>query len=348
VGNLIYDIGNRQWDIPLLRTLLEEILPEKTQFNNYEVSHKFQTIGQKIMLLNARQIYQEVIGTPIILLAIEDITERKQMDEELKKHREHLEELVTERTLAARLAKEEAEHANMAKTIFLQTISHELRTPLNAILGFSEILKGKTSGELNEKQEHFMDNIITGGKSLANIINQILDIVKMYEGKSELRIEKIPVPEMLDEIIGVIKENAKKKNVLIEKNLDLELEYIDTDKQKFKQIFINLLDNAVKFSKYEEGTVTIIAKKEGTMAKFSVSDRGIGIKEEDMEEIFQKFTQLDSGTSRKYGGMGIGLAITKQFVEFLGGKIYVESKPGVGSTFTFTLPLIISMEKTHI
>ncbi len=339
VGNLIYNIGNRQWDIPSLRTLLEEILPQKTEFINYEVSHKFQTIGQKIMLLNARQIYQEVIGTPIILLAIEDITQRKQTDEELKKHREHLEEMINERTREVRLAKDEAEHANMAKTNFLHTMSHELRTPLNAVLGFSEMLKQKTSGELNEKQERFIDNIITGGKNLHNIIGQILDAVKMYEGTLELRIEKIPVLETLDEIVGAIKEKAAKKNVLLEKNFDPELEYIEADKQKFKQIFINLLDNAVKFSKDEGGTVTINAKKEGDMARFSVSDRGIGIKEENIENIFQKFTQLDSGTSRKYGGTGIGLAISKQFVELHGGKISVKSKYGEGSTFTFLIPL---------
>jgi len=279
-------------------------------------------------------------GKPIKMVGtMLDITERKLAEEELKKHRDHLEELVNERTREVMLAKEEAEHANMAKTNFLQTMSHELRTPLNAIIGFSEILKQKTPGELNEKQEHFIDNIINGGNNLHNIISQILDIVQMDEGKLELHIEKIPVPETVDELIGVISEKAVKKNVLIEKNLDPELEYIEADKQKFKQIFINLLDNAVKFSKDEGGTVTINAKKEGNMVEFSVSDKGIGIKEEDMEKIFRKFTQLDSGTSRKYGGTGISLAITKQIVELHGGKIRVESRYGEGSKFIFTIPM---------
>ena len=278
-------------------------------------------------------------GKPADLIMVRDITERKLAEEELKKYREHLEKLVDERTCEMKLTKEEAEHANMAKTNFLQTMSHELRTPLNAVLGFSEMLKLGTSGELNEKQERFIDNIITGGNNLHNIISQILEVVKLEEGTLELHIETIPVPETVDKAIGIIKECAAKKNVLVEKNLDPELEYIEADKQKFKQVFINLLDNAVKFSKDEGGTITITAKKEGDMARFSVSDTGIGITEDDAGKLFQKFTQLDSGTSRKYGGTGIGLAITKQFVELHGGRIWVESKYREGSTFIFTLPL---------
>ncbi|MDD5474543.1 MAG: ATP-binding protein [Candidatus Methanoperedens sp.] len=258
-----------------------------------------------------------------------DITERKRTEK------------------ALRDAKEEAERANMAKTNFLQTMSHELRTPLNAILGFSEIVKQKTSGELNEKQERFIDNIITGGNNLHNIISQILEIVRMDEGTLELHIEKIPVHETVDMAIGAILEKSVKKNVLIEKNLDPKLEYIEADKQKFKQVFINLLDNAVKFSKEEGGTVTITVKKEGGMARFSVSDTGIGIREDDAGKLFQKFTQLDNGTTRKYGGTGIGLAISKQFVELHGGRIWAQSKYGEGSTFTFTLPIAAKKESVN-
>jgi len=270
-----------------------------------------------------------------------DITERRLAEEELKKYREHLEELVNERTREVILAKEEAEHANMAKTNFLETMSHELRTPLNAILGFSEMLKQKMSGELNEKQEQFVDNIITGGNNLHNILGQILDIIQMDQGTIELNIENIPVPETVNELIGVIKEKAEKKNVLIEKNFDPELEYINADKQKVKQVFLNLLDNAVKFSKPEGGTITITAKKEGDMARFSVTDTGIGIKEDDVGKLFQKFTQLETGSDRKYGGTGIGLAISKQFVELHGGRIWAQSKYGEGSTFTFLIPFVM-------
>lgn len=270
---------------------------------------------------------------------IRDITERRRTEEELKKHREHLEELVNERTSEVMLAKEEAEHANMAKANFLNTMSHELRTPLNAILGFSELLKGKTSGELNEKQERFLDNIQTGGNNLLGIITQILDFVRMDEGTFELRIEKFPVPETIDEIISVIKEKASKKNVVLEKTIDPKLTHIEADKQKLMQILIHLLDNGLKFSKPEGGNVTLTAQKEGDMAKFSVSDTGIGIKEEEMVHLFEKFTQLDPGLNRRYGGTGIGLAIVKQIVELHGGKICAHSKFGEGSTFVFLIPL---------
>ena len=334
--------GKKLWEIGLFK----DIVASKDAFLDLQTRGYVRYEDLPLKTKDGRSIDFEFVSNvslvdnkKVIQCNIRDITERKRIEEELKKYREHLEELVIERTRDIIFAKEEAEHANMAKTNFLQTMSHEIRTPLNAVLGFSEMLKLKTSGELNEKQEHYIDNIITGGNNLHNIIGQIPEVVKMYEGTLELHIEKIPVPETLDEIIGVIKEKAAKKNVLIEKNLDPELEYIEADKQKFKQVFINLLDNAVKFSKDEGGTVTINAKKEGNMARFSVSDRGIGIKEEDIEKIFQKFTQLDSGTSRKYGGTGIGLAISKTFVELHGGRIWVESKYGEGSTFTFTLPI---------
>ncbi len=243
-------------------------------------------------------------GNQVIQATVRDITERKKVEETVK------------------FARDEAERANMAKTNFLQTMSHELRTPLNAILGFSELLKQRTFGELNEKQDRFIDNIITGGNNLHNIISQILDVVKMDGGTLELHIEKIPVPETVDEVIGVIKECAAKKNVLIDKNLDPELEYIEADKQKFKQVLINLLENAVKFSKQKGGNITITAKKEGDMAKFSVSDTGIGIKEKDMVYLFQKFTQLDTGMNRINGGTGIGLGIVKHIVELQEGKIW--------------------------
>ncbi len=228
-------------------------------------------------------------------------------------------------------------YASRAKSDFLANMSHELRTPLNSIIGFSELMR--MNSMLGEKNNHYLENILTSGKYLLNLINDILDLSKVEAGKIELFLEKINVPSIIDESIILIKEKASKHNVLLKKELDPALLFMEADQRRFKQMLFNLLSNAVKFSKTEGGTITITTKKEGDTARISVSDTGIGIKEEDMGRLFNEFEQLDSGISRKYGGTGLGLAITKKLVELHGGKIRVESTYGEGSTFTVFLPL---------
>ncbi len=273
--------------------------------------------------------YVEVSASPIkdengkvisVIHVARDITERKRAEE-------------------IRLENERLVLANRAKSEFLATMSHELRTPMNAVLGFSEILKQKTAGELNERQEHFIDNILTSGKRQLDLIEKILDLTQMEAGKLELAVGKVAVPEIIGETLEPIKTIAASRKVVIKKELDSELEFIMADRNRFKQVLSNLLDNAVKFSKPDGGTVTVTSKKEGDMAMFSVSDTGIGIKEEDMGKLFRTFQQIDTGAARKYGGTGIGLAITKHLVELHGGAIMVESKYGEGSTFIFSIPL---------
>ncbi len=257
-----------------------------------------------------------------------DITERKKAEE-------------------TRLENLRLEAADKAKSEFLANMSHELRTPLNAINGFSELMMQGMGGELTEKQKHFIENINSSGTFLLSLINDILDLSKVEAGKIELAPEKMPVPVTIKETLTLIKEKAMKHNVLLKTEFDPKLEFIEADKQRVKQVLFNLLSNAVKFSKEGGGTVTIRAKKEGDMAKVSVSDTGIGIKEENIGRLFQKFEQLESGISQKYGGTGLGLAITKQLVELHGGKIWAESKFGEGSTFTFLLPIVAKrQEKT--
>lgn len=242
-------------------------------------------------------------------------------------------------------ARQDAERANLAKSEFMSIMSHELRTPLNVIIGFSEVIKQKIAGDLNEKQEHYVDNILLHSQHLLALINDVLDMTRIESGKMEMLIEKMPVRIAINEILIVIKERAQKRNVVIKEEIEPQLDFIYADKQKFKQVLLNLLDNAVKFSKPEGGLVNVRAKRTGDMAEFSVSDNGIGIKEEDTGKIFDMFQQVDSGVIRKYGGTGLGLAISKRLVEMHGGKIRVKSRYGEGSNFTFMLPLKAKIKK---
>ena len=261
-----------------------------------------------------------VFGEDEVLAIVRNITERKQTEE-------------------LRLENEELVHASKAKNEFFASVSHELRTPLTSIIGYSILLKEKNSGDLNDKQEFFMDNIIKSSEHLLNLISNSLDITKVEAGKIELKIEKIYVPEILGETLELVEQIAAKNNVVLKKEIDSQLDFIEADRQRFKQILLNLLANAIKFSKKDEGTVTLIAKKDGDTAQFSVLDTGIGIKEKDIGQLFNMFQQVDTGVSRRYPGTGLGLAISKQLVELHGGMIKVESNYGEGSTFTFLLPL---------
>lgn len=239
-----------------------------------------------------------------------------------------------------RLENERLLYANRAKSEFLATMSHELRTPLNGVIGFSEILINKTAGDLNPKQERYAENIYSSGNHLLKIINDILLLTQMGAGKLEMAAEKFEVSEAINGVMALFKDKAKERNIEFKEYLDPKIELIEADPIKFKQIMFNLLGNAVKFSKENGGTITIASKMAGDLAQFSISDTGIGIKEEDRSKLFRKFQQVDSGINRDYSGTGLGLAISRQLVELHGGKIWIESKYGEWTTFFFTLPII--------
>jgi len=228
--------------------------------------------------------------------------------------------------------------ASRTKSEFMMAMSHELRTPLNSIIGFSDILKTKHFGELNEIQEKYIDYIHLSGKNLLMIINDILDLSTMEAGKIDLSIEKMSIADIIIESMGIIEDIAIQKKIQVLTEIEPGLDFIEGDRNRIRQVLFNLLSNAIKFSKPQE-SVTISARKEGDMARISVSDTGIGIKEEDMGKLFKEFEQIDKGASRQYGGTGLGLVISRKLIELHGGRIWAKSKYGEGSTFSFTLPL---------
>ena len=331
VGQLIYDLGNKQWDIPKLRELLETILPQKATFDNYEVEHDFATIGKRIMLLNARQI-QRVLGNErIILLVIEDITVRREIENGLKKAHEELNELATEMKRVA-----------LVKSEFLANMSHELRTPLNSINGFSEVLYDETFGSLNEKQRRYVNNILTSGKHLLLLINQILDMAKVESGKMTLALSELPLKSLLNEISLLVADMVNKKKLHMALEIPEDLPNIEADDLKVKEIIYNLLSNAVKFTP-ESGTIGMRASagKYGSEIEIVVWDTGVGIAAENMEKIFEGFFRVDTPYSRITEGTGLGLPLSKKFVELHGGRLYVESEGlNKGTSVRFTLPIL--------
>ena len=232
------------------------------------------------------------------------------------------------------------EVAGQHKSEFLANMSHELRTPLNAIIGFSEVLLDRMFGELNDKQEDYLKDIFTSGKHLLSLINDILDLSKIEAGRMDLEPSEFDVPEALANSITLIRERATRHAIALVLEVDKEMGEIRADERKFKQIMLNLLSNAVKFTP-DSGRVEVHAKRADGILEVAVVDTGIGIAPEDQAAVFEEFKQVGRHYTNKNEGTGLGLALTKRFVELHGGRLWLESEPGKGSTFTFTIPTLI-------
>ena len=229
------------------------------------------------------------------------------------------------------------EAANRHKSEFLANMSHELRTPLNAIIGFSEVLGERLFGELNEKQAEYTDDILSSGRHLLSLINEILDLSKVEAGRMELELAAFDLPLAIDNARTFVRERAAKHGINLDVTVDERLGEIIGDERKIKQVLLNLLSNAVKFTP-EGGRIGIKARQADGSVEISVSDTGIGIAPEDQPKIFEEFRQVGADYAHKIEGTGLGLTLAKKFVELHGGKIWVTSRVGKGSTFSFTLP----------
>ena len=283
-----------------------------------------------------------------IVIFSEDITERKQAEVELERHRLHLEELVASRTADLASARDAAEVANRAKSAFLANMSHEIRTPMNGIIGMTNILRREG---VIPKQAQRLDTIDASAQHLLSIINGILDLSKIEAGKLVLEEAPVVVSSLLDNVESILAERAKAKGIhlLIESgNLP---HMLVGDPTRLQQALLNYATNAVKFTETGKVTLRVLMQEETTESvtvRFDVSDTGIGIAPEAMSRLFSAFEQADNSMTRKYGGTGLGLAITRRLAELMGGEVGAESTPGVGSTFWFSVKLKKGGEATVV
>jgi two-component system CheB/CheR fusion protein len=319
----LYELGNHQWDIPKLRELLEDILPEGGQVHDFEVEHDFPNIGRRSMLINGRRLCQREPATELVLLAIEDVTERKRMMKSLVR------QAGRERKLKESLERQVAE-----LDAFTHSVAHDLKEPLRAITAFSQFVLEDYADRLDKQGREYLLKVANAAVRMKKLIDDLLTLScasRQPDPPSRVDVGRL-IREVIEEMGPTI--DAKGATVEVQKGLPDVL----AEPARVKQIFADLLGNALKFNESKRPFVKIgVRAIEGGMAAFYVQDNGIGIAPQYHERIFDIFQRLHR--REEYEGTGTGLAIVKRLVEILGGRTWVESELGAGATFLFTLPL---------
>lgn len=321
----IYELGNGQWDIPALRTLLEDIVPQSSVFNDFELEHDFPTIGRKLMLLNARKL-RPGDHPEFLVLAIEDVTEQRRIHDlelrftsELQESYHRLQEL------------------EKLRDDLMNMIVHDLRTPLTSVITGIQTLD--MVGDLNDDQLLLLGIAVTGGETLLGMINDLLDVEKLESGSMQLDYATLSAADLVTSAVSQVASLAASKQLMLAYHLAADLPPLRGDANKLRRTLVNLLGNAIKFTP-SGGVVTVGVhhSKESQGIEFFVSDTGEGIPAEAFGRIFERFGQVESRQGGRVMTTGLGLSFCKLAVEAHGGNVGVESVPGQGSIFRFTIP----------
>lgn len=310
-GVSIYELGNGQWNIPGLKELLERILPTQNPFDGFEVENDFPGIGHRVIVLNARQVKLRGIGQERILLACEDITERREIE-----HR---------------------------KDDFIVMASHELKTPVTSLKGFTQILQSRFKKRGDEQDLHFLSRMEGQLNKLTRLIKDLLDLSRMRSGELPLQQSVIDLNELVQNTVADMREVTTHR-ILIEAVDPIP---IYGDRERLEQVFLNLLVNAVKYSPGADKIMIRIART-AQEARVSVQDFGIGISEVDQQKVFERFYQVSDTKARPFSGMGIGLYLSNEIVKRHHGRIEIHSQPGQGATFLVSLPLAKAEEQSSV